>query len=172
MLKGEDMVLLMKLASHPDAIPTVRALEAETGIPRSVVQRALKRLALAGLLNDQRGRVNVAQTEEFLLHGLRYVFPAALEGETRGIPTAWAAEPLAQQISSPPGDLPPVWPDSQGLQRGLALQPLHPAAPTAARRDRDLAELLTLADALRLGDARIRGTAATMLADRLGRPVP
>jgi hypothetical protein len=25
---------------------------------------------------------------------------------------------------------------------------------------------------LRLGDARIRGTAATMLADRLGRPVP
>ena len=170
MLKGEDMVLLMKLASHPDAMPTVRALEAETGIPRSVVQRALRRLAQAGLVNDHRGRVNLAWAEEFLVHGLRFVFPAVLEGETRGVPTAWATEPLTREIASPPGELPPVWPDSQGTQRGLALQPLHPAAATAARQDPELGELLALADALRLGDARIRAVAAELISHRLQQP--
>jgi hypothetical protein len=47
MLQGEDVVLLLKLS---DSAPgwTVRTLAEETGIPRSVVHRALKRLATAG----------------------------------------------------------------------------------------------------------------------------
>lgn len=54
MLRGEDIVLLLKLVDAP-ADWTVRSLESETTIPRSVVQRAIKRLAEARL-DDQRGR--------------------------------------------------------------------------------------------------------------------
>jgi hypothetical protein len=166
MLKGEDVVVLLKLIdSAPDW--TVRTLAEETGIPRSGVHRALKRLGAARLLDERRRRVNVSQAEEFLIHAVKYVFPAVLEGESRGTATAWAAEPLVGHIASPPGTLPPVWPDAEGTQRGLVLRPLHGAVPVAARRDPALGERLALVDALRLGDARIRGIATKLLTDRL-----
>jgi predicted transcriptional regulator len=78
-LKGEDIVLLLKLAAPTD-VWTVRSLSEETAIPRSVVQRSLKRLAEAGLLDERRRRVNLSQAEEFLLHGVGYVFPSRLGG--------------------------------------------------------------------------------------------
>jgi DNA-binding transcriptional MocR family regulator len=171
MFKGEDVVLLLKLsASGPEW--TVRTLAEETGISRSVVHRALKRLAAAGLLDERRRRVNGSQAEEFLIHAVKYIFPAVLAGESRGFPTAWAAEPLVDHIASSPSELAPVWPDPKGRRRGLALRPLHEAVPEAARRDPALGEGLALVDALRLGDARIRGVAAELLVERLAEPAP
>ena len=35
-----------------------------------------------------------------MVHGLRYVFPARWGGEARGLPTAWAASPLADESRS------------------------------------------------------------------------
>ncbi len=92
--------------------------------------------------------------------------PAVLAGESRGMPTAWAAAPLSARSRR----LPTSWrrlARRTGDRRGLALRPLHPAVPAAARRDPALAERLALVDALRVGDARIRGLAADLLGDRL-----
>ncbi|MHB8690901.1 MAG: hypothetical protein ACYDHH_06610 [Solirubrobacteraceae bacterium] len=111
--------------------------------------------------------MNVSQSEEFLLHGLRYVFPAKLEGPTLGVPTAWAAAPLAGRIVSSPDELPPVWPDAHGEHRGLALRPLHPAVVEAARRDPKLGERLALVDAIRIGGPRVKGVAAELLIESL-----
>lgn len=170
MLKGEDIVLLLKLAAPTD-VWTVRSLSEQTAIPRSVVQRSLKRLAEAGLLDERRRRVNLSQAEEFLLHGVRYVFPGRLGGPVRGMTTAWAAKPLVSEIVGADGELPPVWPDPHGEVRGLALEPVHAAVCEAARLDPGLAERLALVDALRVGDARVRGIAARLLSERLaGRP--
>jgi hypothetical protein len=47
------------------------------------------------------------------------------------------------------------------------VRPLHGAATQAARHDTKLGERLALVDALRLGDARIRGVAAELLTDHL-----
>jgi len=165
MLKGEDVVVLLKLDGET-ADWTVRSLEADLAIARSVVQRSLVRLGEAGLFDAPRRRVNATQAEEFLVHAVKYVFPAVLGGETRGIPTAWAAAPLAGELA-PPTDLPPVWPDAQGRDRGVALEPLHHSAPEIARRDPALGQRLALVDALRLGDARVRGLAAERLRARL-----
>jgi hypothetical protein len=165
MLKGEDVVVLLKLAGGP-ADWTVRSLESEIGIPRSVIHRSIRRLADARLLDAASRRINVAHAEEFLIHGAKYVFPAVLGGETRGIPTAWAAPPLAARLA-PLSDLPPVWPDPRGETRGIALEPLHDSAAEIARRDPALAGRLALIDAIRLGDARIRGLAAKLLHERL-----
>jgi hypothetical protein len=169
-LNGQDVVVLLKLAGQNQDW-TVRSLESEMGIPRAGVHRSLQRLGVAGLYDLDRRRTNLSQAEEFLVHAVQYLFPPEMNGETRGVPTAWAAPPLLDQLA-PPSDLPPVWPDPHGRQRGIAVTPLHPAAPELARRDPELAERLALIDAIRMGDARVRGIAAKLLAERLARPAP
>lgn len=168
MLKGEDIVLLLKL-THVGPEWTVRTLERETTIPKSVVQRSLKRLWQASLFDPRRRTANISQTEEFLIHGLKYVFPGSVNGESRGFATAWAAKPLVDKLAAPSDDVPPVWPSAHGDTRGLALEPLHPSAVEAASQDPLLREQLTLIDAIRIGDARIRGLAADLLTERLAR---
>jgi hypothetical protein len=165
-LKGEDIVLLLKL-THQSPDWTVRTLERETTIPRSVVQRSLKRLWQAGLFDPRRRVANVSQTGEFLVHGLKYVFPGSVNGESRGFATAWGAKPLADKLAAASNDFTPVWPSAHGDTRGLALEPLHPSVVEAATRDPLLREQLTLIDAIRIGDARVRALAADLLTDRL-----
>lgn len=168
MLNGQDIVVLLKLAGQ-DRDWTVRSLEAEMGIARAGVHRSLQRLSDAGLYDLDRRRINVSQAEEFLVHAVKYLFTPEMNGEMRGVPTAWATAPLADQLA-PQSDLPPVWPDPQGRARGIAITPLHPAAPELARRDPALGERLALVDAIRMGDARVRGLATKLLAQRLARP--
>lgn len=165
MLKGEDLVVLLKLTGEREGW-TVRSLQMDTGISRSVVHRSLARLQEAGLLDAFSRRINVSQAEELLVHGIKYTFTPQRGGETRGIPTAWAASPLKEQMA-PVDALPPVWPDPTSDTRGLALQPLHPAAVDISRHDPALAELIAIVDALRLGDARLREVAAKTLRQRL-----
>lgn len=76
----------------------MRALADDTGIPRSVVHRELKRLTTAGLFDERRRRVILSQAEEFRIHAVEYVFPAVLAGASRGVPIAWAAELLTDRI--------------------------------------------------------------------------
>ncbi|HXG57094.1 MAG TPA: hypothetical protein VNJ03_17080 [Vicinamibacterales bacterium] len=93
--------------------------------------------------------------EEFLLHGLKYMFPSKRGEVTRGVLTSYAAPPLREHID-PGSDLPPVWPYAEGKARGVSLIPLYKTAPAAALRDPVLYELLALIDAVRDGRARER----------------
>ena len=114
------------------------------------------------------GRPIVHAVEEFLIYGLKYVFPAQRGEVTRGIPTAHAAPPLNRHFA-PGADLPPVWPDPEGEVRGTSLDPLHKMVPAAVRKDPALYELLALVEALRDGRARERQLAERELATRLRR---
>jgi len=167
-INGQDVVVLLKLAGHGEDW-TVRSLEAELGMSRAGVHRSLQRLSASGLYDLRRRRANISQTEEFLVHAVKYLFPPELGGETRGVPTAWAASPLAAELA-PQSDLPPVWPDPRGRQRGIALAPLHPAVPALVQRDPELGERLALIDAIRMGDARVRNLATKLLSQHLARP--
>lgn len=91
---------------------------------------------------------------EFLVHGLRYAFPAERSGVTRGVPTSYAAPPLKAHFGH--GELPPVWPHPEGTARGEGLAPLYKSAPSAALRDARLYGWLALVDAVRAGRARER----------------
>ena len=165
MIKGQDVLILLKLLGEHDRW-TVRSLGDSLGMDPAGVHRALKRLEQAGLVDLGDHRVNRSNAEEFLIHGLKYLFPARQAGLSRGVPTAWAAPPLSDelvQVDEPP----PVWPDARGELRGVALQPLHEKAVHVARRDPALAEQLALIDAIRLGDGRVRSLAAKRLRERL-----
>lgn len=165
MVKGQDVIVLLKLcrAREPE---TVRSLSAALGLPHAAVQRSLKRLEGADLYDAKRRRVNRTRAEEFLVHAVKFIFPAEFSGEGRGVPTAWAATPLREHLA-PSTELPPVWPHARGRARGIVLEPLHESAPELEKRDPELANTLAIVDALRIGDARQRGIATRLLRERL-----
>jgi hypothetical protein len=113
-------------------------------------------------------RINQGAVREFFIHGLRYAFPAIMGGLTRGMPTSYAAPPLAEFISFGKENI-PVWPDASGEKLGYGVEPLHPSAPKAARRDGRLYELLALIDVLREGRTRERQIAENELLKRIHR---
>ncbi len=164
MIKGQDILVLLKLLKESDAW-TVRSLGASVGLDPAGVHRALRRLEDARLLDADGRRVNRANAQEFLVHSVKYLFPVRQGGPSRGVPTAWAAPPLESELA-PTDEPPPVWPDPRGKVRGIALEPLHASVPKLAQRDPELAEQLALIDAIRLGDGRIRSLASKRLAER------
>ena len=168
MLRPADIYVLLGVATHGGESFTYRELAHELGIPHAQVQRSLDRAATANLYLAGRHDVHRANLEEFLIHGLRYVAPAALGALTPGVRAAWAVEPLSGRVVSD-DELPPVWPSAQGNVRGRSLEPLHPAAAAATLDNPKLSRLLSVADALRVGDARIRREAGDALRSELRR---
>ena len=134
----------------------------------SEVHGSVKRARASGLLHgpDLENRPNIGALEEFLTHGLKYVFPAERGELTRGVATSYGAAPLRGLIASNDDPI-PVWPYEEGKQRGVSLAPLYKTAPKAALRDEPFYELLVLADALRDGRARERKIAEAELHRRL-----
>lgn len=165
MIRPQDILVLLKLALW-DRNWTFDLLAHELGLSASAVHRSVHRAAAAGLYRPNKKEVDRAALEEFLVHGLRYVFPPKWGGEARGIATAWAAPPLAGELSQA-ANSPPVWPDPHGTVRGIALEPLDPRVPDAAKRDEELGQLLALIDAIRIGGPRERALAAEGLKARL-----
>jgi len=167
-LLPQDVVVLAKLVSYSGVRPPMAQVAGDLALSPSQVHACLKRLERSRLIDSQTGRPLLRAVEEFLIHGVKYTFPAQRGEATRGLPTAHAAAPLKGRIAES-DDLPPVWPDAEGEVRGITLEPLHKAVPKAARKDPLLYELLTLLDALRDGRARERRLAEKELIARLRR---
>jgi len=136
---------------------TVRGLADLTGIGKTEVAQSLKRSIYAGIAyydrNNNIPRVNRPIMYNFIIHGLKYVFPASISLMTRGIPTSFASPALREHVETA-GGLIYVWPDPEGKEMGQSIEPLFPSVPFAVRQDRQLYEFLALVDAIRLGNAR------------------
>jgi len=136
---------------------TVRGLESETGVSKSEVNLSLNRCFRVGLAKPERKtglpRVNIKALTEFIVYGLKYVFPAEVKEVSRGIPTSFAAPVLKGKIMSA-GELIYIWPYAKGSEKGQSVLPLYKTVPTAVKIDPFLYEYLALVDAIRLGSAR------------------
>jgi hypothetical protein len=165
-LRGQDILVLVRLLGEKESL-TIREIADSLQIDGASVHRSLRRLEEAQLVLPDR-RAAIPQADEFLTHALRYVFPARFHGESRGVETAWAAEPLRSTLTKTDSP-PPVWPHPRGRSRGIALEPLHPSVPEAALSDPELHARFALVDALRMGDARTRKAARIELLSRAGR---
>jgi DNA-binding Lrp family transcriptional regulator len=155
-LKPQDVYVVLKIVSSGSRGPYAQ-LATELSMSPSEVHASVKRAQSAKLIHgpELQNRPNLVALEEFLVHGLKYAFPAERGEFTRGVPTSYAAEPLRAVIGQ--GNEPiPVWPYPQGKERGVAFEPLYKTAPGAAIRDPAFHEYLALADALRDGRARER----------------
>jgi DNA-binding Lrp family transcriptional regulator len=167
-LKPQDVVVVLKLLGYANGRPSMSIVANELGLSPSEVHGAIQRLRSSRLLHGPalKDKPNISGLEEFLVHGLKYAFPAEHGQVTRGMPTSYAAEPLKSEIA-PSNDLPPVWPWAEGAARGIGLEPLYKSVPRAAMRDPSLYELLALVDAIRDGRARERSLAERDLVQRL-----
>ena len=165
-LKPQDILVLLKLAALGDAGWSYPKLAVDLSMSPSEVHASVRRATQAGLMHEASRAVNRSALLEFLVHGLKYVFPPERGGMTRGLPTAHSAPPLDDHFrkSSEP---PLVWPDPQGTVRGEELEPLYRSVPQAARADAQLYEWLALVDAVRAGRARERELAIKEMRRRL-----
>lgn len=169
-LKPQDILVLLKLLSIGQRDWTYAWLGVELGMSPSQLHAAVKR-AIAAQLAVYRGESivpNRRNLEEFLIHGIKYVFVPERGELTRGMPTGYAAPPLAKHFPSS-DEPPPVWPTRDGSVRGEAHSPVYSLAPGAAAKDAHLYELLALVDAIRGGRVRERDIAIKELKKRLER---
>ena len=161
-MKGQDIVVMLKLLTLQGESWTYQKLSQDLGMSSSEVHTAVKRCENAGLYNHHTRLPNRVALKEFLVHGLRYVFPAKPGAMVQGLPTSYAGPILLGKIGFDNSEL-PVMPLLHGPARGPEISPLHHSAPVAAKSDPKLYEYLSLVDALRTGRARERKLAIEAL---------
>lgn len=164
-LKPQDLLLLLKVAAHPPQRWTYAALGEALAMSASEAHASVKRAVASGLaVAPARGEWSPVRPNllEFIVHGVRYAWPAIPGPVKRGVPTAFGAEPLSSMLTVAPGEA-PVWAHPAGSAKGPTLSPLYRTAPQAALTDPALHRLLALLDALRTGRARERTLAATLM---------
>lgn len=170
-MKPQDILVVLKLLTSgwPGSYA---ALSQQLGLSASETHAALRRAQQSSLIHPDGKKLNKSALEEFLLHGIKYIFPVQPGPSSRGMPTSYAAPPLAKEFftpSNPSSDVNiPVWPDQDGEHRGYEFKPLCRSVPKAARNDPKLYEWLALADALRGGRGREKELAARIVRQRLG----
>ena len=186
-MKSQDIVILLKLVSLQEQEEhkslessewysnredpySVRGLESSLGISKTEVNASIKRSLLSGLaikdLEFDRAKPNRRNLYDFIINGLKFVFPVKPGAMTRGIPTAFAAPMLANQLISA-GEYIYVWPFAEGKNMGQSVKPLFKSVPEAIQKDDRLYEYLALVDAIRLGNQREAGLAGEHLSLRL-----
>jgi len=158
-LKPQDPFVLLKLIALEEKALSYAALANSIFMSVSEVHASIKRSEHAGLVRSKDWHVYRKKLEDFIIHGVRYAYPATRGTITRGIPTAYAAYPLSKMITVSEDDIPPVWSDPEGSVRGYALSPLYKSVPKAVKQDEKLYGLLACVDAIRMGRARERAIA-------------
>lgn len=167
-LKPQDIVILLKLVTAGSRPWSYSSLANDLGMSPSEVHSGLGRASAARLFDAQRKLPVLRALLEFLIHGVKYVFPPDRGPLTRGLPTSYAAPPLSSQIIQS-DEPPPVWPAAEGKVRGYEFSPLYRSVPKAVANDDALYELLALVDAIRDGRARERELAVKELTARLNK---
>ena len=163
-LKPQDIVILLKIIALGDKEWFHHTLAEDLVMSQSEISQSLNRSRYAGLLDDKRKKVNRIAFNEFLIHGLSYVFPQQPGAIVRGLLTAHSAAPLNQLINATEKY---VWPYAKGNERGQSILPLYPTVVEAVIKDNVLYELLALVDALRVGRVREKELAKKEIEKRI-----
>lgn len=167
-IKPQDIAILLKLVAIGDSHWRHVDIAGALGLSQTEISFALDRCRTAGFIDTDKKTVIKPALAEFLLHGLKYMFPAKPGPICRGTPTAHSAPPLDRVIVAA-NEEHYVWASEGGRVRGQAIEPLCPKAAAAARADAKFYELLALTDALRAGRHREHALAVRELEARLNK---
>lgn len=165
-MKPQDILVYLKLLLWKRGRWTIASLAESIGLSASETHAALQRGKKNKFFDPLTERPNKAALEEFLIHGLKYVFPVEPGPQVKGIPTAHSAPPLSEKIVSQPGDA-FVWGSPKGRVLGAQIEPLYPSVPKAVQSDIELYELLAMIDAIRVGRVREQKLAVQEIQKRL-----
>ncbi len=150
-MRPHDIAVLVKVFTFHGEPWYMKDVAYSMHISQSELSESLHRSAYAGLLDDTKKRVLTHNLYEFLVYGLRYVFPQSPTEIMRGIPTAHSHPDLSKRFLA---DTPYVWPSEDSKVRGLAIEPFYEKQTKAILQDRELYSILSLIEILRVGRVR------------------
>lgn len=158
MLKTLDLYVGLKILTIEPGWSQMQ-LAKELRVSSYSVNYSIKALQKAKLLMVHHGKIFpiVSHWEEFIISSVKYTFVVEAKELTIGLPTAYAAKPISDEIVSGNDPL-PVWSYPNGQTRGISVEPLHPSVPEVVANDpnTDFYELLALVDTIRLVNSRAR----------------
>ena len=153
-VKSQDIVVLSVLMKGDVEKPSYQYISKSAKISVSEAHASIRRLCESDLVNSER-HLKKHNVEEFLIHGLRYMFPMKSTGELAyGMPTSYAAPVSANEFAIS-GNV-PVWRSSKGHVLGRSHEPIYPTVPDAAAEDPELYDRIAVLDMLRGGRLRER----------------
>jgi len=164
-MRPHDIAVLFKILLLENSNYGTIDLAANLKISQSEISESMNRSKIAKLLSPDKKEVLRISFLEFLVYGLRYVFPAFPGKISRGIATAHSAKPISELII--PSDDVYVWACDDGNIKGQEIEPLYQNAIYASRNDEKLYELLALVDVIRTGKAREFNLAVNELTKRI-----
>ena len=163
-MRPQDILVLLKIAALEGDNWYYKDIAHELGISGSEVSESVNRSKFAKLIDKSGRKLKALALMDFLVYGLKYVFPAKPGELTRGMPTAHSAPPLCERIRSEQSY---VWPIPDGAILGFAIEPLYETVTFAANRDPRFYELMSLVESIRVGKARESGIAIEELRMRI-----
>lgn len=162
-LKPQDCLVLASRIFCPDL--DQQSTAAKVMISQSSASYSLNRLKEAHLLS-RTGEANLANSIEFMICALKYLYPGKLTGLSVGIPTAHTLPDF--DFVNWKGQLPVIWPfvnlnkdieHRVELVKGEVLQPIHKNVPYVAFVYWEFHKLFALIDMIRIGRAREKNIA-------------
>lgn len=164
-IKPQDIAILLFICQYSDGKYKISEIADSLKISQSEVSESVNRSNIAKLIDAKSKTVFRNGLYEFLVYGLRFVFPVVPGSNVRGIPTSHSGPPLNRLITS--GEDKFVWSYSKGTVRGMSIEPLYKTIPAIAGEFSEYYELLCLVDALRIGRSREVNLAREILSERL-----
>ena len=164
-MRPQDVVVLLKIIALSDKDWRNVDIAQAVKISPSEVSEALNRCVIAKLVNTKKRNVNRNALSEFLIHGIKYVFPVEPGAIVKGVATAHSATPVKEHFGETADVY--VWPYVKGKQRGQAIEPLYKTIPFSVKDDPLFYELLAIVDTIRIGRAREVEIAVKELKKRL-----
>ena len=163
-MKPQDVVILLKIISLNDIEWTQNSLAINLEISQSEISESIKRSKYAGLINTIDNKVNSRIFLDFIIYGLKVVFPQRPGAIVRGILTAHSSPFFQDKFLSEENY---VWPYAKGNSRGQAIIPLYKTIPHVSQYDQALYELLVIVDIIRVGKIREKELAIDILKQKL-----
>lgn len=150
-MRPQDIAILLKIVALDQEDWQVQPISTDLKISMGEVSQSLNRSRIAGLIDFRKKHPNRTSLAEFLIHGVKYVFPQAPGALTRGFPTAHSHPFMKRHFHSEANY---VWPDAQGEIIGQAIKPFYERQAEAAGLDEKFYLLLALVDTIRVGRVR------------------
>jgi len=87
-MRPQDILVLLKIISMKNPNWSNLDVANSLKLSQSEVSEALNRCKIARLIDGDKTKVHINSFKEFLVYGLKYLFPAEPGAIVRGIPTA------------------------------------------------------------------------------------
>ncbi len=147
-MRPQDIVVLLKIILFRDNNWLLKDISKQLRISGSEVSESINRSSIGGLLEDDKRTVRKEEFLEFLVYGLKFVFPAVEGRVARGLATAYSAPILKNDFVV---DNEYIWPAKGFSTKGISIKPLYRTVPDACKEDQELYKMLSLVDAIRIG---------------------